>query len=143
MNQERRQILELLSEGRITADEAERLLAALEAAPREEPAPKEAAAGPSKRPKYLCVRIEDKEGGKNERVNVRVPLGLIRAGMKFKGLMPAKAVASVEAALAGKGVQADLSKISADDLERMLEQLGELVVDIDDENGGTVKVCCE
>ncbi|MCB2154831.1 hypothetical protein KQI84_08075 [bacterium] len=146
MSNERRQILEMLSEGKITADEAERLLAAIETGPAEQPKtapPAATAVVAKKRPKYLCVRIEDKGGEKNERVNVRVPLGLVRAGMKFKGLMPDHAAAKVEAALEGKGIEADLSAMSADDLEELLEHLGELTVDIDDEKGSTVRVYCE
>jgi hypothetical protein len=63
MNEQRRQILQMLAEGKITADEAERLIDAIE---REQPeSPPTAAARPKPRPKYLrlVVNWEDDSGG--------------------------------------------------------------------------------
>ena len=69
MNEHRREILQMLSEGKISADEAERLLAALD---KERPASEEASA--QKRPKYLRVAVENEDDTK---VNVRVPTGVL------------------------------------------------------------------
>ena len=63
MNENRRQILEMLSTGKITADEAERLIAAME---------KERSSGsesngieprPKARPKYIRVVVDDNGTG--------------------------------------------------------------------------------
>ena len=58
MNEQRRQILEMLAEGKITAAEADSLIAALE---REQPTQVRPAAG-GPRPKYLRVLTEWTEG---------------------------------------------------------------------------------
>ena len=55
MNEQRRQVLQMLAEGKITADEAERLIDALERE-RHEPA-LGAAPRPKPRPKYLRVMM--------------------------------------------------------------------------------------
>ena len=55
MNEQRRQILEMLAEGKINADEAERLIAALER-DREAPAPTQRKGTP----KYLRVVVDDR-----------------------------------------------------------------------------------
>ena len=59
MNDQRRQILEMLAAGKISADEAERLLAALDrdtAPPSEEASP---AATSKKKPKFLHVQVKE------------------------------------------------------------------------------------
>ncbi len=98
MNEQRRQILQMLAEGKITADEAERLIDALE---REQPeSPPGAASRPRPRPKYLRVLVEDNSGGDEpSRVNVRVPLQLLRAGVRLASLIPPQALTRVNAEL--------------------------------------------
>jgi len=104
MNENRRQILEMLAAGKITADEAERLIVALE---KEPPAAAGAgaAAGSKPRPKYLRVVVEDETGSGSiasgisggsagrgpTKVNVRVPMQLLRAGVKLAALIPPQA----------------------------------------------------
>ena len=102
MGEDRRQILQMLSVGQITADEAERLIAALESgAPAAESRPKG-------KPKYLRVVIEsddaDDEDGPTK-VNVRIPMQLLRAGVKLTSLIPAQAREHVNDALREHGVQ--------------------------------------
>ena len=76
MSEERKKILEMLAAGKISADEAERLIAALETAEHRE----READGRSTRSttlRYLRVVVDDSE----HRVNVRIPIKLIRAGL--------------------------------------------------------------
>lgn len=149
MSEHQRRVLDMLAEGKISADEAERLLAALNA--REQaaaaataivPAAPPRPAGPKPRPKYLCVRIDGDGKKGRERVNVRVPLALVRAGMKLKGLVPEHARGKVETALVRHGIESKLSDLGADELEAILESLGELAIEIDDD-GTTVRIFCE
>ena len=97
MNDDRRQILQMLAEGKISADEAERLIAALDRSGPIVPPAAGASPGPgAARPKYLRVIVdaEDKhQPGKPVKVNIRVPMQLLRAGMRFSALIPAQAKA--------------------------------------------------
>jgi hypothetical protein len=143
MNEQRRQILEMLAEGKITADEAERLIDALE---REQPeSPPGAAPRPKPRPKYLRVVVSsaDNFGGDGPgRVNVRVPLQLLRAGVRLTSLIPAQALTQVNAELNRSGVPIDLTELKPQHIEELIEQLDDVTIDVDQPDA-RVQVFCE
>lgn len=141
MNEQRRQILQMLAEGKITADEAERLIVALE---REQPeSPPGAVSRQKPRPKYLRVLVEENSGGSEpSRVNVRVPLQLLRAGVRLISLVPPSAITIANAELAKKGYPIDLAELKPQQLEELIDQLDEITLDIDDP-GSKVQVFCE
>ncbi|MCG0283630.1 hypothetical protein [Streptomyces sp. PSAA01] len=143
MNEQRRQILQMLAEGKITADEAERLIDALE---RERPeAPRGATSRPKSRPKYLRVVMSwaDGSGGDEPgRVNVRVPLQLLRAGVRLTSLIPPQALTRVNAELNKSGVPIDLAELKPQHLEELIDQLDDVTVDVDDPDA-KVQVFCE
>jgi hypothetical protein len=143
MNEQRRQILQMLAEGKITADEAERLIDALE---RQQPeSPPGAASRPKPRPKYLRVVVswaDDSGGDGPGRVNVRVPLQLLRAGVRLASLVPPQALAKVNAELDKSGIPIDLTELKPQHLEELIEQLDDLTVDVDDPDA-KVQVFCE
>jgi len=84
MNEERKQILDMLAAGKISAEDAERLLDKLghgEASGTCETEYPPAASGEKpKNPKYLRVHVDSADGDK---VNIRVPLALIRTGINW------------------------------------------------------------
>jgi hypothetical protein len=133
MSDNRRQILDMLAQNKITAAEAERLLTAIERDP----------AGAGERMKYLRVLVDtnDPLDGPTK-VNVRVPMQLLRAGVKLTGIIPTRARDEVNAALRKEGIQFDINNITPQTLEEMIEQLRDLSVDVDNENT-KVRVFCE
>jgi hypothetical protein len=143
MNEQRRQILQMLAEGKITADEAERLIDALE---REQPeAPPGAAPRPKPRPRYLRVVVSsaDNFGGDGPgRVNVRVPLQLLRAGVRLTSLIPPQALTQVNAELTKSGIPIDLTQLKPQHIEDLIEQLDDITVDVDQPDA-KVQVFCE
>ena len=143
MNEQRRQVLEMLAEGKITADEAERLIDALE---REQPeSPPGATPRPKPRPKYLRVVVnsEDDTGVDGpSRINVRVPLQLLRAGVRLTSLVPPQALTRINAELDKSGVPIDLAQLKPQQLEELIDHLDELSIDIDDALT-TMRVFCE
>jgi hypothetical protein len=141
MSENRRQILDMLAEGKISVDEAERLLALVE-----QPAGGEAGRGETSdarkpSPKYLRIVVEpESQGGAEEggeRVNIRVPMALIRAGVKLASIIPSKATNSVNEALDKRGLGADLRNLKPEDLEQLVDALSDLEVDV---QGGKEKV---
>jgi hypothetical protein len=145
MKEERRQILNMLGEGKISAQEADALLDALAAsagAAGELPRLPAAANTPASGPKYLRVLVDGSQGGKENKVNVRVPLDLIRAGMRLAALLPAVAYEPVNRALKENGLDLDVSKIKPENLEDLVAHLRELSVDVDSD-GEKVRVFCE
>ena len=141
MNEHRREILEMLASGKITASEAERLIAAFDKNQSAGTSAQKSAAKPS--PKYLRVLVEteeDKDGP--VKVNVRVPMQLLRAGVRLASLIPAQARDHVNDAMREHGVMIDLNQIKPENLEEILDQLNDLTVDVDQKNN-KVRVFCE
>ncbi len=155
MTDDRRTILQMLAEGKITADEAERLLAALAAKPAAENSASadSRAEGPAPakgRPRYLRVLVEADESttglkGGPTTVNVRVPMQLLRAGVRLAGLIPIQAHDQLDQAFSKHGVPITLSQIKPENLEEIVDHLGDLTVDVDgkDQNKTRVRVFCE
>lgn len=76
-SEERLRILEMIQEGKISAEEGARLLQALGGASK----PK-ASGAPGRDPRLLRVRITDITTGKTK-VNVNIPMGLVNVGIKL------------------------------------------------------------
>jgi hypothetical protein len=149
MNEHRRQILQMLAEGKISAEEAERLISAAEEPSATRSSQHDSGAGAKGRPKYLRVQVDSEDDGGREgptKVNVRVPMQLLRAGVKLAGLIPAQALHFANDALHEKGVPFDLTQIKPENLEELVEQLSDLSVDVDQrdqESKVKVRVFCE
>jgi hypothetical protein len=135
MNEERRKILEMLSEGKITAEDAERLMEKIEGSGSEQPSPPEADK-PARKGKirYLRVLVDSADGDK---VNIRVPVKLIRTGVKLGAVLPQHASDKLNESGFDLGGLAGL----ADD--ELIEALEELQVDVDSNDGDTVRIFCE
>jgi len=138
VNDNRRQILDMLAEGKVTAEEAERLIAALERGGVGATAMTE-----SDKVKYLRVLVDtmDPVDGPTK-VNVRVPMQLLRAGVRLTGVIPTRARDEVNNALRKEGIAFDINNITPQNLEELVEQLRDLTVDVDNENT-KVRVFCE
>ena len=138
MNDNRRQILDMLAQGKLTAEEAERLIAALERSGLGATAMTE-----SDKVKYLRVLVDtiDPMAGPTK-VNVRVPMQLLRAGVRLTGVIPASAREEVNNALRKEGIPFDINNLTPQNLEELVEQLRELTVDVNNENT-KVRVFCE
>lgn len=113
MTENCRQVLEMLSAGQITPDETDRLIAALAdrslvatQGDRSEP---RWTTSPTYRP-VLTDIDEDRDGP--IKVNVRVPLRLLRAGAKLASLIPPQAQDDVNDALRVQGVPSTSARSS-------------------------------
>ncbi len=134
MSNDRRKILDMLAEGKISADDADRLLSKIGTGPTAD-APEEAPPDTGRRPlKYLRVLVDSENGDK---VNIRVPIALVRTGLMLTAMIPAAASDELEK----RGV--DLSGLSALNGEELIEALRDLNVDVDSKDGDTVRVFCE
>jgi hypothetical protein len=140
MLEERRRILNMVAEGKISATDADGLLAAMASSKTPPPATELPAAPTS--PKYLRVQVEEHDGD-GSKVNIRVPLNLLRAGVRLAALLPAGLHGPINKALKDNGVDFDISKVKPEDLGELVEQLAELTVNVDGGKGEKVRVYCE
>ena len=132
MSENRRRILDMLAAGKITADEAERLMTALE----NEPAAANGTGEATKaKAKYIHFRVdaENEDGKAPTKVNIRVPIQLLRSGVRLAGLIPMQAREHVEEAMRKKGMEIDLKQIRPENLEEIVDQLQDLTIDVDDD----------
>jgi hypothetical protein len=139
MSDETRRVLEMLDAGKINLQDAERLLDKLASSKGTgENVAGNATTATDNRPisklKFLRVMVDAGEG---HDVNVKVPLGFLRAGVKLLGVLPPK----VAQRLNDKGFSLDfLSELKGEDLE---EAFNTLHVDVDTDEGQHVRVFCE
>lgn len=139
MSENRKQILEMLAAGKINVSEAESLIRAL----GDESELGKKSSQDRKAPKYLRVMVESDEPGEGPtKVNVRVPLQLLRAGVKLASLLPAQAQAQVDVALNDHGIKVDLAQLKPENLDALIDQMNELTVDVDEANN-KVRIFCE
>jgi hypothetical protein len=142
MNNDRRSVLQMLADGKINADEAERLLGALDRTD----APAAGAAPPPPRgnlaPKYLRVTVDADVHGDNTKVNIRVPMALLRAGVRLSSLIPPAARDQVNEELAKNGVPFDIGQLKPENLEELISHLDDFSVDVDSTDA-KVRIYCE
>lgn len=129
---DQKKILEMLAQGRINVDQAERLLNALKEGKEEKK---------KVIPQYLHVNVDPKTDG-GDRVKVRVPFRLVRAGMKLATLIPSDIHGKLNDELKEKGVKIDLSQVNAENIDEFIQSLSDLKVDVNNESE-QVKIYCE
>ena len=133
MGEDKKRILQMIEEGKVTAAEGMDLLAALEESPLV------GEGSPALRKRFLRVRVSSEKGTK---ANVNIPLSLLKVFSKLWGfgmvLLPLEARRELEK----KGI--DLAKIDFEELINLVEQGlsdGKLIdVETDDDKEGFTKV---
>ena len=134
MSENQKKILEMLATKKISVDEAYRLLSALktETGAPESTAGADTTGKPKK--KYLRVCVAPGAGHQHDKdaelVNIRVPMSLIRSGMKLSSLLPSEARDKVAEALDEKGINLDMRNMKPEDLEEIIAALDELEVNV-------------
>jgi hypothetical protein len=132
-SQEARQVLEMLANGKVSVHEAEQLLHAVVAPTQADEQKVE--------PRYFRILVNKpaRDGKKAENVNIRVPMTVVRGGLRLGALIPG--MLGKKKIQLDDGTELDLSKIHYTDLEAMIKDIGELTVDVDGE--AQVRIRCE
>ncbi len=143
MTDERRRILELLAQGKVNVDEASELLSAIGDTAAADEMPSSVKARAEQPPTYLFVQVDSKGSvGKGEQVNIKIPLAVVKAGMKLGSVLPDSVSDRVSAALEGKGIKVDLKTIDGKQIDEVMMALKDLSIDVD-EPGETVRIFCK
>jgi hypothetical protein len=163
MSDDSRRVLDMLSQGKITVEEADQLLAALAAQSAATPAGAPATGGAA--PKYLRIAITRTRGAMTEEegrrrsawwpghggeerkkeVTVRVPIALLKNGMRLGAILPGVAGERLQARLRERGVDIDLSKLDAATIDELVREFGEMNIDIDSGHSrkAQIRITCE
>jgi hypothetical protein len=131
MSDERRRVLDLLAKGKITVEEAEQLLTALGEGRAQAGAPDHE--GAQGRRRYLRIMVhkaaEPFEASKD--VNIRIPLPLVRSGMRLGAFIPGFSGDRIRQHLRERGIDVDIEKLDYEQLDALLNELGEMTIDVD------------
>jgi hypothetical protein len=92
-------------------------------------------------PRYFRILVNKpaREGKKAEAVNIRVPITVVRGGLRLGALFPG--MLGKKKIQLDNGTELDLSKVTYTDLEAMIKDIGELTVDVDGD--AQVRIRCE
>jgi hypothetical protein len=143
MSENQKKILQMLAEGKINVNEAQRLLGLVNSTDERGNDSGNADTGSKSLPRFLHVIVEPKSTasdgggwhhGKAHKVNVRVPFGLIRAGMKLATLIPSDTAEHVDKAFKEKGINFDIRRIKDEDLQDLITALQENEIDVESDN---------
>jgi len=150
MSAETKKVLELLTEGKINAEDAEKLLDKLSGpganhggapSPSSEAAPGEtggaSAAGGVRKPRFLRIVVE-RPG--HDQVNMKVPISLART-RGLLGLVSPRISERLAERLGEKGI--DLKGLAAMSEEDFAEAIESTNIDINKGNGKKVRIYCE
>jgi len=119
---EKKQILEMVRDGKLTVEEAQKIIEAMDQG--DEDATAVTATRP---PRFLRIRVKDEDGAK---VNVSVPLSLVRVLWKF---IPRDAMRELE----GHNIDVDSILVAVN------EGAQGVLVDVEDEDGTKVEIVVE
>ena len=131
---DRKLVLEMLADGKISVDDAQQLLAKLEEAESSPQNNGGADAPTGKRPKHL--RIVATDGSEADAINLRIPLGLVRAGLALDSFLPSWAQSRII-------VATNLPEVTKIDTDFLRENLDELDMTFDSEDGESVRIFTE
>lgn len=132
MSEEKRKILQMVAEGKLTPEEADRLLDALKDA--------------SGKKRFLRIRVFDKNNRDKPKVRVNIPIAVLKLASKigaaFRGVIPE----GMKMNLHGKEIALD--EITPEMIDNILESLGDeekfvLAEVADDEDEEYVEVYIE
>ncbi|MDO8965002.1 MAG: hypothetical protein Q7W30_11005 [Coriobacteriia bacterium] len=145
MNEEKKRILGMLADGKLTADQAEMLIDSLgpdDAAPAPVRSPSaDWPTGPSAggTPRFLYVKVLSTDG---DNVDVKIPLTLLRAGLKLTSLIPPKAMDQINESMGEGGMGFDFNNLKPEEIEEIVDNLGEMEINVNSKDGDNVRVFC-
>jgi hypothetical protein len=141
MNDNHKKVLQMLADGKINVDEAQLLLTLVGPLGDDENKQEKASQKTKTLPRFIHVIVEPRPGvtrsdgdsHTHSKVNIRVPLNLIRAGMKFATLIPSETADHVDQALKEKGLSFDIKKLKDEDLQELISALEESEINVDND----------
>src|SRR4051812_8767651 len=144
MSDDTRRILDLLAQGKITVDEADQLLRAMSASSDDAHAGAATSREPSATPRYVRITVHKtaKDDRRDKDVNIRVPIGVVKSGMRLGALIPGFPGDAVSARLRERGIDVDFSKLDTAAFEQVLKQLGDTNIEVDS-GKAQVRISCE
>lgn len=143
MSDETRRVLDLLAQNKITVDEADQLLRAMQE-PRAEAASAKVDGEAAPRARYIRIAVHKLSRGceTDKDVNIRVPIAIVKSGMRLGAMLPGIVGDKLTAHLRERGLDVDLSKLDPAAIETVLGEIGNVGIDVDSAQA-QVRITCE
>jgi hypothetical protein len=77
-----------------------------------------------------------------DKVDVKIPLALVRSGLKLTSLIPPQAMDQINEQMAEKGMSIDFSNFKPEDIDELIEALREMEINVDSAEGDNIRVFC-
>jgi len=77
-----------------------------------------------------------------DNVDVKIPIALVRSGLKLTSLIPPLAMDKINDTMSEHGMSVDFNTFKPDDIDELVEALREMEANVDAKNGDTVRVYC-
>src|SRR4051812_22999666 len=108
-----RRVLDMLQDGKISVDEADRLLKALAADRSFESSAADTATDGRDRVRWIRINIQKpaNDGHKAKNVNIRVPIAVVKGGMRLGAIIGTFAGDKAARRMKAQGLDIDLAKI--------------------------------
>jgi SHOCT-like protein len=144
MSDERRRILDLLAQGKITVDEADQLLRAVVASGDSARTTTAPLADQPTNPRYVRITVHKtpKDDRREKDVNIRVPIAVVKSGMRLGALIPGFPGDAISAKLRERGIDLDFSKLDATAIENVFRELGDTNIEVDS-GRAQLRITCE
>lgn len=141
MSEDRQRILTMIAQGKLSVEEAEKLLDLLQKNGGKEMKDESQVTHEKKNYKYLRVIVDSNQG---DNINIRVPMALLKTGLRLSALIPPVAYQKLSEQMQQKGVDLDVNQIlKSGNVEELIESIGEFDVDVNSAQGDKVKVFFE
>ena len=135
MKNDRQRILEMVAAGNISVGEADQLLSAVTNSPATTPA--------NRAPKFLRLLVESKpEAQRNRKIDVRMPLGLLRSTIQIAKSLPGASNVPMTIALGTHTLALDLNGVDPRNADEFIGYFKDLTTDIEKKDE-TLRLFCE
>ena len=151
MSEDRRRILDLLANGKVTVDEADKLLDAITDTAPPSATGADASAADARKPRWVRINVvkPPKDGKHEKEVNIRVPIAVVKGGMRLGAIIATFAGDKAAQRMKERGIDLDLSKINGDlsqmngaEFDAFMKSLDDMNIEIDD-GKSQVRITCE
>ena len=131
MSDESRRVLDLLAQGKITVDEAHQLLKALGEHAQRPRADAQTESGAAPKPRFMRIHVHKpgRDGREPKDVNIRVPLAVVRGGMRLGTMIPGWQQ-WMQARVRERGKEVELGTLDPEAIESLLREAGEMNIDV-------------
>jgi hypothetical protein len=75
-------------------------------------------------------------------VDVKIPVALVRSGLKLTSLIPPQAMDQINDSMSEHGMSVDFSNLKPEDIDELVAALREMEISVDSANGDKVRVYC-